>query len=117
MPSKEATRYYSDKQEKAVCRALGARQTSNSGANKFEKGDVIQEEASLLIECKTMTSERASISIKKDWLDKNKEEAYRNRLNNNCLAINFGPDTPNYYIISEKLMMFLVEKLIEEETN
>lgn len=114
MASKDTTRYYSDLHEKSVCRALDARQTSNSGANRFEKGDVIQDDASLLIECKTTMTDRASISIKKEWIEKNKEEAFRNRLSNSCLAINFGPSSPNYYVISEGLMELLVEKLIEE---
>mgnify|MGYP007032392417 CR=1 FL=1 len=83
MASKDTTRYYSDLHEKSVCRALDARQTSNSGANRFEKGDVIQDDASLLIECKTTMTDRASISIKKEWIEKNKEEAFRNRLSNN----------------------------------
>lgn len=33
---------------------------------------------------------------------------------NNCLCINFGPNTDNYYIINEKLMKYLVECLEKE---
>lgn len=112
--NKEATRYFSDQHEKSVCRALGAHQTSNSGANKFEKGDVVLKDASLLIECKTVMSEKKSVSIKQDWITKNKEEAFSNRLANNCIAFNFQPKGANYYIIDEKLMSFLVDKLIED---
>ena len=36
------------------------------------------------------------------------------RLYNSCISFNFGPETDNYYVISEKLMKFLVEKLQEE---
>lgn len=115
--NKEATRFYSDKHEKSVCRALDAIQTSNSGANRFDKGDVIQKEASLLIECKTVMEEKKSVSIKKEWIDKNKEEAFSNRLSNSAICINFGPSTNNYYVIDEKLMKFLVEKLIEENLS
>ena len=114
--NKEATRYYSDLHEKSVCRALGASQTPNSGASKWTKGDVVQRAASLLIECKTVMSEKQSVSIKRDWIVKNKEEAFLNRLDNSCLCINFGPDTNNYYVIDEKLMKFLVEKLEEENS-
>lgn len=39
--NKECTRYYSDAQEKSVCRALGATQVVNSGASKFSKGDCV----------------------------------------------------------------------------
>ena len=114
--NKESTRYYSDLHEKSVCRALGATQTPNSGATKWKKGDVVQRQASLLIECKTVMTEKQSISVKKEWIDKNKEEAFSNRLDNNCLCINFGPGSDNYYVISEKLMKFLVEKLEEENS-
>lgn len=114
--NKEATRYYSDLHEKSVCRALGATQTPNSGATKWKKGDVVQRQASLLIECKTVMTEKQSVSVKKEWIDKNKEEAFSNRLDNNCLCINFGPGSDNYYVISEKLMKFLVQKLEEENS-
>ena len=114
--NKESTRYYSDLHEKSVCKALGATQTPNSGATKWKKGDVVQRQASLLIECKTVMTEKQSVSVKKEWIDKNKEEAFSNRLDNSCLCINFGPNTDNYYVISEKLMKFLVEKLQDENS-
>lgn len=112
--NKESTRYFSDKHEKSVCKALGAKQTSNSGAGLFNKGDVILKEASMLIECKTVMQPKESISVKKDWITKNTEEAFNTRNANNSICINFEPDGKNYYIISEKLMKFLCDKLIEE---
>ena len=36
-----STRYYSDKHEKSICKALGGVQNSNSGAGLFAKGDVV----------------------------------------------------------------------------
>lgn len=113
----ESTRFFSDAQEKSVCRALGARQMPNSGATAFKKGDVCQEAASLLIECKTPMSDKDSFSIKKDWIEKNKVEAFEMRLDNHCIAFNFGPNQPNYYIIDELTMKFLVEKLIEDRES
>ena len=112
--NKEATRYYSNKQEQSVCKALGGIQTSNSGAAKFSAGDVIVKDASMLIECKCSMTEKQSISLKKEWFIKNKEEAFVTRLTNNCVCVNFGPDTDNIYCINEKLMRFLVEKLSDE---
>lgn len=113
--NKESTRYYSDLHEKSVCKALNATQTPNSGATKFKKGDCVQKEVSLLIECKTSTSEKSSVSIKKEWIDKNNKEAKDMRLDNSCICFNFGPSTDNYYVISEKLMRYLVESLKEVE--
>lgn len=110
----DATRTYSDIHEKSVCKALGATQCSNSGAGNFRKGDCVQSAASLLLECKTTMTEKSSVSIKKEWIDKNDEERFSMRLENQAICFNFGPGTKNYYVINEKLMKFLVEKLEEE---
>ena len=112
--NKESTRYFSDRHEKSVCKALGATQQSNSGAGNFNKGDVIQHEASLLIECKCCMAEKQSVSIKKEWIDKNKQEAFAIRKDNSAICFNFEPDGNNYYIINEKLMKVLVEALQDE---
>ena len=109
----EYTRHFSDVHEKSVCYALGGRQVSNSGAGRFEKGDVVVDDASLLIECKTSMTEKSSFSVKHDWLTKNKEESFRNRLSNGCLCFNFMPSGENYYVINEKLMRVLVDRLID----
>lgn len=114
--NKESTRAFSDAQEKDVCKKLGAIQQPNSGAGKFRKGDVISYKSSILIECKTPTSEKESFSIKKDWIKKNKDEAFTQRVYNGCIAFTFGPGQENYFVIDEKLMKFLVEKL-EEDLN
>lgn len=108
----EATRYFSDMQEKSVCKELGGKQQSNSGAGLWRKGDVVVPEI-LLVECKCCMSPKTSFSVKKEWIEKNKEEAFSQRLPNSCIAFNFGPDEQNYYIIDSKLMKFLVEKLQE----
>lgn len=110
-----STRYYSNQQEQAVCKALNAQQQANSGAGKFRKGDVVNKSASLLIECKTCMTNKDSFSIKAEWIKKNKDEAFSQRLHNSCICFNFGPDTDNYYVISEKLMRYLVEKLSMED--
>ena len=108
------TRQFSNKQEMSVAKNLGGQVNSNSGAGKWRKGDVRVVDASLLIECKTCTSDKSSFSIKEEWIKKNLEEAHSTQLFNTAIAFNFGPDKPNYYVINESLMKFLVEKLIEE---
>ena len=65
------TRFYSNCQEKAVAKAVGGKQQSNSGATPFQKGDITTDK--WLIEAKTKTSESKSFSIKKEWLEKNAE--------------------------------------------
>lgn len=114
MAEKGTTRYYSDLQEKSVCKLVNAKQTSNSGAGHFAKGDVVQRDASMLIECKTVMSPKRSVIIKKEWIDKNKQESFANRLSNQALAINFEPEGENYFVINSRLFKFLVEKLMSE---
>lgn len=115
MEEKKPTRYYSDLQESYVAKSLGGRKTSSSGSGHWDKSDVIIKEAGLSLECKTCTSPKSSFSIKKDWIKKHKEEAKSNLLYNTALVISFEPEgTENYYLIDEKLMKYLVEKLIED---
>lgn len=115
MTNKEATRYASSVQEKRVAGKFGGKVSSNSGAGLFNKGDVVCEDASLLVECKTCMEPKKSFSIKKDWIDKNKEEAFRLRLDNHVIAFNFDyQDKKDYYIIDDKLMGFLVNCLEKE---
>ena len=93
------TRFFSNKQEKYIAKELDGKKVANSGATAFNKGDVLLE--NWLIEAKTCTSEKQSFSIKKEWLEKNKEEAFAMRKDYNALAFNFG-DNKNYYIVDEK---------------
>ncbi len=114
MKNKEATRAFSDAHEKSVCKVVNGVQTSNSGAGLFTKGDVINKTASLLVECKCPMTEKDSFSIKKEWIEKNNSEKKWMQLSNSCVAFQFAPNTPNYFVIDEKLMRFLVEKLEED---
>ena len=115
--NKESTRYYSDQHEKSVCKALNCNKTSNSGASTFSCGDVYNEDADILLECKCQMTNKESMSIKKTWLEKLRTEAWEKRFTNTALCFNFGPDTPNYYVINETLMKFLIEKLNKEEKS
>lgn len=115
--NKESTRYTSSAQENYVAKILGGRVCCNSGAGKWNKSDVIVNEASLSIECKTSMTAKSSFSIKKEWITKQKEEAFANRLSNTAIAISFEPEgKENYFLINERLMKFLVEKLEEIDT-
>lgn len=102
------TRFYSNRQEKKVAKAVGGKQVANSGATAFTKGDVRTQ--SWLIECKTCTTEKKSFSIKKEWLDKNKEETFAMNKDYSALAFDFG-DGNNYYIVDEKTFIQMKEAL------
>ena len=108
------TRFYSSRQEKAVAKAVSGKKVANSGATAFNKGDVTTD--LFLIECKTCVEEKKSFSIKKEWLKKNKEEAFEMGKSYSALVFNFGPNSENYYVIDEKLFKLLNEYL-EGEAN
>lgn len=99
------TRFYSDKQEKKVAKAIGGKQTANSGATAFSKGDVRTDK--FLIECKTSTKPKRSFTIQKEWLIKNDEEKFAMNKEYSALAFDFG-DGENYYVINEKLFKILM---------
>jgi len=108
---KKPTRFYSNKQERKVAKTLGGKQQPNSGATPFQKGDLKTD--NFLIECKTVTKDKESFSIKKEWLEKNAREALFVGKPANALAFNFGPDQPNYYIIDEELFQLLLDNFEE----
>lgn len=106
------TRYYSNKQEKYVAKKLKGKQQPNSGATNFIKGDV--ELKHFLLDCKTVTSERKSVSIKKEWLDKIRKEAFAMGKNHSAICFNFEPNGKNFYIIDEGTFEYLQEKMEED---
>jgi len=112
------TRHYSSTQEKTVAKAVNGKVQKNSGATDFAKGDIITSGVnSFLLECKTKTSASESISIKKEWFEKNKQECLLTGTPHQAVVFNFGPDQENHYIIDEYLFQFLKDKLDElEET-
>lgn len=91
-------RFYSKKQETKVAKALDMKRTPNSGATAFAKGDVVGDD--ILLECKTLTRHQKQHTIKKEWLEKNAEEAFATGKQLSALAFDFG-DGENYYILNE----------------
>lgn len=105
------TRKYSKAQESKVAKNLKGRRQPNSGATAFMKGDVKTNQ--FCIECKTAMTEKQSMSIKREWIDKLKEEAFAIGKPYWAVAFNFGGfDNPeNFYIIDERLFKQLQEYL------
>lgn len=108
---KTPTRTYSKKQEDYVAKKFNGRRQPNSGATPFAPGDVILD--NFLIECKTKTKSSDSISIKKDWFKKIREEAIFLGKQHIALTFNFGPDEENFYIITEDMFNELINKEID----
>lgn len=97
--NKNSTRFYSKKQENHVAKIVKGNIVSNSGATPYRKGDVCTNK--YLIECKTCMTKKQSFSIKKQWLETAENEAIQQGKESFALVFNFGPNTKNYYIISE----------------
>ena len=108
--SPKTTREASGKQEKAVSKAIGGKKTKNSGATLWQKGDIVLD--NWLIECKVHMLSQEKFSIKKEWLEKLKQESLFMGKEYEALAFDFG-NGKNYYIIDEHLFRYLCEILGE----
>lgn len=111
--NKNSTRYFSSKQEKQIAKKLNGKCQTNSGATLFSKGDI--KTKNWLIEAKTTLSEKDSFSIKRQWLDKLKQESFAMNKEYYSLAFNFEPNGKNYYILDEKTMQKIL-KILEENS-
>lgn len=109
----KSTRDASKRQEKAIAKSVGGRRTPNSGATGFEKSDVyVGSEWS--IEAKTCMTPKSSFSIKKQWLEKMKEEQYACKKSYSALCFDFGDEGNRYYIIDEPTFKQIME-LVKDE--
>lgn len=95
------TRAKSNQQEKRIAKSMKGKQVIGSGATPFLKGDVIADQ--LFIEAKTKMINSKSITVKKEWLEKAKEQAFATRKRDYAVAISFG-DNKDFYIIESDLM-------------
>ena len=99
--AKGSTRDKSNQQEKRIAKAMGGKTVVGSGSTPFLKGDVVVDK--LFIEAKTKMEPCKSMSVKKEWLDKAKEQALSTRKEDYAVAISFG-EPKEYYIIEDALM-------------
>lgn len=108
------TRFYSKRQETKVSKAVGGKRTANSGATMFSKGDVTTD--LFLLECKTCTEPRQSFTLKREWFDKNREEAFAMHKDYSALVFDFG-DGVQHYVIDEDLFLELNNYLKEKNDH
>lgn len=109
--NKNSTRYCSHKQEETIAKLVGGKLSSNSGASKYNCGDVLTKD--FLIEAKTTMKPKDSFSIKKEWLIKNNLERQFKNKPYGALAFQFEPDGENYFIIDSNLFKKLVSYMEE----
>lgn len=106
------TRKFSSLQEKQIAKKLGGKVQPNSGAANFVAGDVKLE--FMLIDAKTVITPKKSVAIREEWFDKIKYEAFSMGKEMSCIAFNYGPNKPNYYVVNEKDFMQLLETYKEK---
>lgn len=116
------TKKLSTKQEKQLAKQLDGKRQPNSGATLFQKGDVILKKYGILLECKTKMDSSKSFTIKKEWLEKNKEDAFGMGCipSRSTMAFDFGDDDGTYFIISYKFfkeILSLLENDFSEENK
>ena len=106
------TRWYSNRQEQAVAKAIGGKQTSNSGATAYDKGDVtVGDKTGWLVECKTCMKDQKSFTLQKAWFDKNIEESIYMKKDHSVIVFNFGPNSKNYYVVDENTFTLMKDLL------
>jgi hypothetical protein len=88
------TRRASARQEKKVARQLGGKVQPNSGATDYYKGDVITDD--MLIECKTVMKSQKTVSLKKEWFDKNEQERFAAKKDYCALVFDYGDNGEQY---------------------
>lgn len=98
----------SDLQEKEVAKKLNGKLVSGSGCGNFDSGDVSTDK--FLIECKTVTKDQTSFSIKEAWLHKIKEQAFEEGKEYCALAFRFSPKGKDYIVLDIDTFKMLVEE-------
>ena len=103
---------FSIRQEDNIANTVGGRVTPSLGVGHFKK-DIIVDDASFLIECKTTSGVKDYFTIRKYWLDNNVKEAKEQGCDNSAIAFNFTQGGNYYFIIDEQLLLILLDKLKE----
>ena len=111
----QPTRFYSNKQETHVAKAIGGRKVANSGATAYDKGDV--SDNNWMMECKTKVKDSESIVVHKHWFEKNVEESIYMKKDHTAVVISFGPNSKNFYIIDENTFLDMKNALDDLERN
>ena len=103
----KSTREVSDKMEKRVAKTIGGRVQCGSGSTPFLKGDVVRD--GWLIECKTKMKPSQAHSIRKEWLDKAREQMFATRMSNYAVVFDFGDEGRQYAIIDLETFRDLID--------
>ena len=94
-------------QEKQVAKLVNGQVQIASGGTSHGGGDVLTER--WFFECKTVTTEKNSYSVKKSIIDKMKEQTFEQRRDYCALAFRFSPEGKDYFVIDSDTMEYLLQ--------
>lgn len=94
-------------QEKQVAKLVNGQVQIASGGTSHGGGDVLTEH--WFFECKTVTTEKDSYSVKKSVVDKMKEQTFEQRRDYCALAFRFSPESKDYFVIDSDTMEYLLQ--------
>lgn len=79
----------------------------------FMPSDIVTNKVA--IECKTCEKQQKTFTIKKEWIDKNRDESLLNNKDYTAIVFNFGPDTENFAVIDMTLFNTLIKYLEDND--
>ena len=94
-------------QEKHVAKVLNGQVQIASGGLSHNAGDVIKN--NWFFECKTVTSEKNSYSIKKSVINKAREQCFEQMKDYWSLVFRFAPNDKDYYVVDEDTFKYMME--------
>ena len=104
---------FSVRQESNIAELVNGKTTPSLGIGHYKREDIIVDDASFLLECKTTTGVKEYFTIKNYWLNDNKKEAEAQGCKYSAVAFNFTKEGSYYFIIDEQLLLLLIDKLKE----
>ena len=93
-------------QEKQVANLVNGQVQVASGGTPTGGGDVLTEH--WFFECKTVTSEKDSYSVKKSIIEKLKEQTFEQMKDYGVLAFRFSPEGKDYFVVDSDTFKYMM---------
>ena len=94
-------------QEKQVANLVNGNVTVASGGTSHGGGDVLTER--WFFECKTVTTDKDSYSVKKAVLEKLKEQTFEQMKDYGVLAFRFSPEGKDYFVVDSDTFKYMMQ--------
>ncbi len=94
-------------QEKEVAKLVNGQVQVASGGTSHGGGDVLTNK--WFFECKTVTTNKDSYSVKKSVLSKLKEQTFEQLKDYGVLAFRFSPEDKDYFVIDSDTFKYMMQ--------